>query len=77
MRWLIVCIYVGVTVFTVFYWSILIIFFVLASPRPGETWGEAEISPRLAIVTKLAVLLAVGGMLVDIWLFVLPLVAIY
>lgn len=77
MRWLRICIYVGATLFTIFYWSFALAAFIVSSPRSGETWGEAGISPRTNNLIKTTVVPAVGGMIVDIWLFVLPLVAIY
>ena len=77
MRWLRICIYLGATLFTVFYWSLSIALFILSSPRSGETWAENLLSPRLDITIKLAVPVAAGGLIVDVWLFILPVVAIY
>ena len=77
MRWLRICIYVGVTLFTIFYWGFAIAGFVLSSPRPSEILGEAEISSRLNTLINMTIFHGVGGMMIDIWLFVLPLFAIY
>lgn len=78
MQWLRICIYLGVTLSTVIYWSFSIALFVLESPRSGETWAEVYVSSsRNEIISKVNLLVAVGGLLVDVWLFVLPLVAIY
>lgn len=77
MRWMRICIYLGATLFTVFYWSISIAVIILTLPRSGESWVEVDFSPRLDIVTKVNVSIAAGGLIVDVWLLVLPLVAIY
>lgn len=77
MRWLRICIYLGATLFTVFYWSLSIALFILSSLRPGETCAEVQVSSRLIDTTKLAIPVAAGGLVVDVWLFILPLVAIY
>ena len=60
-----------------FYWGFALAALIISSPRSSETWGEAEISPRMINLAKVTVVPAVGGMIVDIWLFVLPLVPIY
>ena len=77
MRWLRINIYIGVTVLTVFYWSFSIALFILETPRPGETWTELELSPRFQVSGKINVPMAVGGMIADVWLLILPLIAIY
>ena len=77
MRWLRINIYIGVTVLIVFYWSLSIALFVIDTPRPGETWTELELSPRFGDSAKTNVPMAVGGMIADVWLLILPLVAIY
>ena len=77
MRWLRINIYIGVTALTVFYWSFSIALFVIDTPRPGETWTKLEVSPRFEDSAKTNVPMAVGGMLADVWLLILPLVAIY
>ena len=52
--------------------------FVIAAPRPGETWIEADDIPsRVELESKLNTSVAVGGMLIDVWLIVLPLIAVY
>ena len=77
MRWLRVNIYIGVTILTVFYWSFSIALFVIDTPRPWETWAELELSKRFEDSAKTKVPMAVGGMIADVWLLVLPLIAIY
>lgn len=77
MRWLRICIYLGITLSTIFYWSLSIALFVSASPRSGETWIESYVLSRIELQSKLNIAIAAGGMLIDVWLFVLPLAAIY
>ena len=77
MRWLRLNIYIGATVLTVFYWGFLVAWIVFAWRRPGETWGELFLSSRSAHSTKLNIPIAVGGMIADVWLLILPLVAVY
>lgn len=74
MKWLRICIYSGVILSTVFYWSLSITLFVLGSPR-GQTWAEAYVSSPF-ITNSVNIAVAVGGLLIDIWLFILPLAAI-
>lgn len=39
---------------------------------------ENELSPRINVTSqRMAVPVAAGGLIIDVWLFVLPLVAIY
>lgn len=64
--------------FTVFYWVISVAVIILSLPRSGESWVEMGLSPRLDVANKVnfSVAAAAGGLIVDVWLFVLPLVAI-
>lgn len=77
MRWLRLCIYLGVTLSTIFYWSLSITLIVLASPKSGQTWAETDApGPNIELESKTNIAVAAGGLLIDVWLFVLPLVAI-
>lgn len=69
MRWLRISVYIGATILTIFYWTFSIALIALSSPRLGET--------RLAVTSKLTIVIATEGMAVDILLLVLPLVAVY
>lgn len=74
MKWLRVCIYSGVLLSTVFYWSLSITLFVFGPPR-GQTWAESYVSSPF-ITNGLNIAVAAGGLLIDVWLFILPLTAI-
>ena len=76
MRWLRICIYLGATLSTIFYWSASAALFALSLPNPGETWLEFTISPRFRLSSHLNLAIAVGGLLVDVYLFILPITAI-
>ena len=73
MKWLRVCIYLGATLSTAFYWSVSTAVFIIASPRPGQTWAEADV---IQSTTKVNIAIAAGGLLVDVGLFILPLIAL-
>ncbi len=77
MKYLRLCIYSGAILSTVVYWSVSIALFVLASPTPGETWAEKAVLSQTQYSTKANTAIAAGGLLVDIWLFIIPLVGIY
>ena len=77
MRWLRVCIYVGATLFTIFSLSLSITCFVLESPSLGGKWVEAALSPEVDIAGIAGILVAAVGLVVDVLLFLLPLVAVY
>ena len=74
IKWLRTCIYFGVTLSTAFYWSVSVAVFIIASPRPEQTWAGADI---IQSTSKVNIAVAVGGLLVDVGLFILPLVALY
>ena len=74
MKWLRICIYSGATLSTAFYWSVSTAVFIIASPRSGQTWAEADV---VQSTTKVNIVMAAGGLLVDVGLFILPLVALY
>jgi hypothetical protein len=77
MRWLRLSIYVGAALATVMYWSVWIATVVLLTPKPGETWIEANHSAALPNGTKLAILIAWVGLAIDLFLLILPSIAVY
>lgn len=77
MRWLRINIYIGATLLTIFYWSFAISAFVFDTRKSGETWAELALSQRFADQNKISVWFTTGGMIADVWLLVLPLVATY
>lgn len=50
--------------------------FILASPRRHESWVETLVSSRSARQTRLAVPISSIGMVIDIFLLILPSVAV-
>lgn len=77
MRWLRLSIYVGATLATVIYWSVWIASVVLLTPKPGETWIETYFSATQQTVTKLAIFIAWVGLVIDLFLLILPSIAVY
>ena len=76
MRWLRINIYIVAALLTIFYWGFSIALFVFASRNPGESWAELLLSQRFAISQRTNTPMAVGGMILDLWLLALPLVAV-
>ena len=77
MRWLRINIYIGAILLTIFYWSFTIALIVFASRDPRDSWVELSLSQRRVDSHKTNLPMAVGGLIIDIWLLVLPLVAVY
>ena len=78
MRWLRLCTYFGAALSTVLYWSLSIALFVIATPKPGDSWAEDTLKiQRVEHTAKVNIAVAITGLLIDIWLFVLPLAGIY
>ena len=75
-RWLKICAYVGAIFTTLCYGAFTLLNLICATPRHGETLLSHEESniERLIIVT--GVPLAVFGLLVDLYIFVLPIIAV-
>ena len=76
MRWLRVCVYVGTTFNIAFYGAITITQIALSVPRHRETWALHEVSPLEMKAEQVAVPLAAGGLVIDIYLLILPIVAV-
>lgn len=70
------CAFVGAIFTTLCYGVFTLLNLICATPRPGETLlsHEDSNSERLIIVTGVA--LAVFGLLVDLYIFVLPIMAV-
>ena len=76
LRWVRTAIYVGAPMEGAFYGATAIAQFVRASPRPGESWKEFELSPRVHGGEKLSVPISAVGLFIDIVLFLLPIPAV-
>lgn len=57
--------------------GVTITLYILATPRPGESWTIAFLSEREQNVTKLAIPISSIGLVVDVLLLILPSVAVY
>jgi hypothetical protein len=73
MKWMRFCSFVGLVLSSGFYIAVTTIQFYFATPRNKESWQASLISPRVRI---LSVPMSCVGLAIDVWLFVLPLVAV-
>lgn len=76
LRWVRISVWTGATVSTVFYVAISIVAFVLNSPWPGESMLDGILSWHYAAFSRFSIPIGVIGMLVDIYLLVLPIKAV-
>lgn len=77
LRWFRCCVYLGAPISTVFYGAIAIAQIVLATPSRGETWIDHWVSPRESTSKLLDKPIGVGGLAIDLYLLILPLIAVY
>lgn len=76
LRWVRISVWTGATISTLFYAPITIVAFVLNSPWPGETFFEGQLSWHYLEFSKFSIPTGVIGMLVDWYLFILPIPAV-
>lgn len=76
LRWVRISVWIGATLSTVYYAAISIVAFVLASPWPGESMLEGILSWHSTAYARFSTTTFVIGMLVDIYLLVLPIKAV-
>ena len=69
-------VYVGSTVIVAFYGASTVAMLVFGIPRPGETWFTHVISKTFARSNILAMPLTCVGLVIDVVLLLLPIVAI-
>ena len=77
LKWIRIAIYVGASVTALFYTGTTIAFFVLATPRPGQTWAEQAVSSDSYKADTLAFANTCGGVLINLFLLCLPLRALF
>ena len=77
LRWIRISVWTGGTVSAVFYVAVTIIACVLDSPWPGESLQEALLSRHAFVWAQFAIPIGVVGMLVDWYLLILPIPAIW
>lgn len=77
LRWIRISVWTGGTVSAVFYVSATVIACVLNSPWPGESLQDAILSRHAFVWAQFAIPTGVVGMLVDWYLLILPIPAIW
>ena len=76
LRWVRIGIWIGATISTLFYVAVTITTFVVSSPWPGQTLLEDVLSSHYLEFTNLVIPIGVIGMVVDWYLFVIPIPAV-
>lgn len=76
MRWLRICIYVGAILTTAFHVAVTVVQLYFMTPRPGETWLSHYTGPLPPKSKASGIPLAGVGLGIDIYLLILPIVAI-
>lgn len=77
MRWLRISAYIGILLLTLFYVTFTIVMFVLSTPGIGQTWVTHAFSAQEAYTQyHISVPLAAVGFVFDVFLLILPLIAI-
>lgn len=77
LRWIRISVWVGVIISTVFYVAVTITAFILTSPWPGESFIEGLLSQHYIKFAQFAIPIGVIGMLVDWYLLILPIPAVW
>lgn len=77
LRWIRISIWIGAIISTAFYVAFSITALILTSPWPGESFLEGLLSQHYFKNTQFAIPLGVIGMLVDWYLFILPIPAVW
>ena len=76
LRWLRLCAYVGAAITTAFYTGMTVAFFVIATPRPGETWPEHLHSKKIKKAAELTIPTSSFGVVIDLVILILPIIAV-
>ncbi|KAF5872910.1 putative integral membrane protein [Botrytis fragariae] len=75
LQWMKICVFIGATLSSLFYLAITVVQFYLAMPFNGETWKSHIISARTLIGITFSVPAAAVGLGIDVYLFILSLIA--
>ena len=75
-RWLRICVYIGLFVTWGFYIAVLIPSIYYMAPNPGQSWQEGFTNPRYLKSLNLNMPIAIGSLILDVYIFLLPLVAV-
>ena len=76
LRWVRISVWIGATISAVFYVAVTITAFILESPWPGESLLDAILSWHYLRFAQFSIPTGVIGMLVDWYLFILPIPAV-
>lgn len=76
LAWLRRCVYVGLVVVWLWYLGMAITTMVITAPPPGKGWVESFATPRYLLTFKLTVPAASFSLVSDVYILLLPLVAI-
>lgn len=76
LAWLRRCVYIGLIVVWVWYVGMGTAQMIITSPPPGKGWVESFATPRYLRTFKLTVPVSVFGLVSDIYILILPLIAI-
>ena len=71
-----ICAYTGATITTVVYICMAVAFFVLVTPRQGETWSEHLFSQENPRSGDLLLPISGFGLVIDLVILVLPITAV-
>ena len=76
LKWLRVCIYIGIAATTMFYLAVEVFWLVEITPRHGQTFASVAVSPAEFRVLLLSVPTAAVGLGIDLYLLILPITAV-
>lgn len=77
ITWLRHAIYLGASVNVLFYFSIVVATLYYTTPAPGQSWQEVFGSSREAGALRLTLYIASGSLILDIYIFLLPIFGIW
>ena len=77
LRWVRICVWIGVTISGIFYVAVTITGLILNSPWPGESILEDILSRHYLKFSQFSIPTGVIGMLVDWYLLILPIPAVW
>lgn len=69
--------YSGATISTLFYLGMAIAQIINQTPTIHETWLESWLSPKILVENSLNRPVGIIGLIIDVYIFVIPLVAVY
>ncbi|MCJ1254964.1 hypothetical protein MMC24_002780 [Lignoscripta atroalba] len=77
LRWLRYLVYTGIAITGLFYFSGVIVAFVLCGPSPGQDYLAASMTPRCMKLARYGVAQGVANVLSDFYLLFIPIPAIW